>query len=111
MVLQAPFSNRRFNRSKVRSGIVNDKALQLWRRERDEVMGKPILEAMPELQDQGIKELLDEVYNTGKTFSATEMPVKILNNGKLEETFINFNYQAFLIQKGHGWNIGNQAST
>ena len=73
--------------------IANDRALALWGREKEEVMNKPILEAMPELESQGIKELLDDVYMNGSTFSATELPVKILRKGKLETTYINFVYE------------------
>ncbi len=80
--------------------VVNDKALELWQRKREEVMALPVMDAMPELVDQGIKELLDEVYKTGKTFSATEMPVQILKNNDLEEIFINFNYQALTNAEG-----------
>ena len=94
MVLQAPFSIAMLRGPGYVVEVANDKALELWGRKREEVMGKSILESMPELLDQGIKELLDEVYKTGKTFSATEMPVNIFKEGHLEETFVNFNYQA-----------------
>lgn len=96
MVIQAPFSIAVLKGPEYVVEIVNDKALELWHRKREEVMGKSILESMPELLEQGIKELMDGVYQTGKNFSATEMPVQILKNGRLEETFVNFNYQALL---------------
>ena len=54
---------------------------------------KPILEAMPELLSQGIKELLDDVYTTGNRFSADELPVQIIRNGELETVYINFSYE------------------
>lgn len=94
MIQQAPFSIAVLRGPDYIVEVVNDKALELWQRKREDVMGMPIMDAMPELADQGIKELLDEVYKTGKTFSATEMPVQILKNNRLQETFINFNYQA-----------------
>ena len=96
MVLQAPFSIAVLRGPGYVVEVANDKALELWERGREEIMGKPILESVPELADQGIKELLDDVYYTGQSFSATEMPVRILKNGHLQEHFVNFNYQALM---------------
>ncbi|MBX0289073.1 PAS domain-containing protein [Hymenobacter sp. HSC-4F20] len=60
------------------------------------LLGKPIREAMPELADQPIFDLLDYVYQTGETFRATEMQVQLDhdNTGKRGQRFYNFIYQA-----------------
>jgi signal transduction histidine kinase len=60
------------------------------------LVGKPIREAMPELEGQAIFGLLDQVYQTGETFQAREMLVQFdhLNEGKLGENYYNFTYQA-----------------
>jgi len=92
MILQAPISIGIFKGPEYVVEIANKKALELWGREFSEVVNKPILEAMPELQSQGIKELLDDVYNTGVPYSATDLPVKLLRDGKLVNTYINFIY-------------------
>lgn len=91
-VLQAPMAIAIFKGPDFILEIVNKKALELWGRKEEEVLNQKILEAMPELKDQGIPELLDEVYKTGIPFSATERPVNLLRNGNLEEVFINFTY-------------------
>jgi len=57
-------------------------------------LNKPVLKIMGELESQGIKDLLDEVYHTGVPFSATELPVQLLRNGNLETAYINFVYEA-----------------
>ncbi len=61
-----------------------------------ELLGRPIREAMPELVDQPIYQLLDDVYQTGETFYANEMKVQLdhNNSGRLGENFYNFVYQA-----------------
>ncbi len=74
--------------------IANRHALGLWGRTEAEVLGKPILDVMTELEAQGIKQLLDHVYQTGEPFSATELPIKLLKNGLLETAYINFIYEA-----------------
>ena len=80
--------------------IANDKALALWGRENEEVINRPIMESMPELVPQGIKELLDDVYLNGNTFSATELPVKILRKGKIETAYVNFVYEPLYDSEG-----------
>ncbi|RXJ45718.1 PAS domain S-box protein [Gelidibacter gilvus] len=61
-----------------------------------DVIGKSILEVMPEMEDQGIIGLLDSVYNTGVPFIANEMLIQLdsNNNGLLVQTYMNFIYQA-----------------
>ncbi|MGM0934929.1 MAG: PAS domain S-box protein [Bacteroidota bacterium] len=61
-----------------------------------DVIGKSVKEVLPELEVQGILKLLDVVYETGESFSANEMLVQFDHhrNGKLVDTYLNFNYQA-----------------
>ena len=59
-----------------------------------DIVGKPVREALPELEGTGIFELLDEVYKTGTPFIGNEVPATIQrSNGQLEENFFNFIYQ------------------
>ena len=41
------------------------------------IIGKPIREALPELREQGIYELLDGVYTTGKPFFGDELFIRL----------------------------------
>lgn len=61
-----------------------------------DIIGKTVKEVSPELEAQGILEILDTVYDTGETFSANEMLVKFDHhgNGKLVDRYLDFNYQA-----------------
>jgi len=58
-----------------------------------DVTGKTVREALPEVQGQGLVELLDNVYLTGEPFVGKEMLVHVNRAGKLDETFLNFVYQ------------------
>ncbi|HEY2650138.1 MAG TPA: PAS domain S-box protein, partial [Puia sp.] len=93
MILQAPVSIGIFHGPDHITEIANDRALELWGRKITDVLQRPIMEVMPELKSQGIKELLDEVYNTGKIFVASERPFQILRNGKMETVYLNFSYE------------------
>ncbi|HEY5370875.1 MAG TPA: PAS domain S-box protein [Hanamia sp.] len=55
-----------------------------------DIIGKPYFELMPELADQGYREVFTEVYNTGKPFNAVETAVNILRNGKMDTQYYNF---------------------
>lgn len=59
------------------------------------LLGKPIREALPELEGQGIFEILDEVYRTGKPYHGNEVRLEVDRTGEgiLSEIFLNFIYQ------------------
>jgi PAS domain S-box-containing protein len=74
--------------------IANDRVCALWDKTPEKVMNKPIFEALPEVREQGLEALLDRVFTTGETFVASERPVNLLRNGKIETTYLNFVYEA-----------------
>ncbi len=57
--------------------------------------GRPVREALPEVVEQGVIEILDEVYATGRPFVAKELPMLLRRGagGALEERILNFVYQ------------------
>ncbi len=61
-----------------------------------DIIGKTVKEVLPEMEDQGILEILDNVYKTGETFLANEMLLQIdaLGTGNLIDSYLNFMYQA-----------------
>jgi PAS domain S-box-containing protein len=62
---------------------------------RREVLGKTVREVFPELEFQGIYELLDSVRATGKPFIADSMRLRMHRGaeGVLEDVWFNFIYQ------------------
>lgn len=101
VISQAPVAMAIFRRDDYVVDIVNDRALELWGRTYNEVKDRPILQVMPELESQGIKKLLDDVYINGNPFSATELPVGILRNGLLETAYVNFVYDPLYDAEGN----------
>ena len=99
-ILQAPLALGIFRGPDHITEIANAHALQLWGRKEEDVLNRPILEAMPELREQGIKELLDDVFITGNRFVAVEMPVQILRNDQIETAYINFSYEPLYSAQG-----------
>jgi len=61
-----------------------------------QLLGLPLVEALPELRTQGIVELLENVYNTGETFYGNEVPLRLQRtDGSVYDGFFNFTYQRF----------------
>ncbi len=60
-----------------------------------ELVGKPVREALPEVEGQGFVELLNSVYSTGEAFSASQMQVGIRrrSDSEIENRFLDFIYQ------------------
>ncbi|WP_316929324.1 PAS domain S-box protein [Cyclobacterium qasimii] len=60
-----------------------------------DVIGKSVLEMLPEVLDQGYIAILDKVYQTGNAFSANEMLIKldVENKGELVDKYLNILFQ------------------
>lgn len=69
--------------------VANDAIIELWGKGK-EIIGKNHFDALPELEEQGYKEVLNAVYKTGKPFVATETPIHILQNGEMTLKYFNF---------------------
>ncbi|GAB3197712.1 PAS domain S-box-containing protein [Pontibacter aydingkolensis] len=67
-----------------------------------DLIGKTVVEALPEVVEQGFIAILDKVYQTGEEFVAENMPVKLdrYNTGKLEDVYVTFIYQAMRNEYG-----------
>ena len=59
------------------------------------VVGKPLVEALPELRDQVFPSMLDRVYRTGEPEIGNEMLARLKRgpDGDIEDAFFNFIYQ------------------
>ncbi|GAA3754522.1 hypothetical protein GCM10022423_00360 [Flavobacterium ginsengiterrae] len=66
---------------------------ELVGRTSEELIGKSLLEALPELKGQGFDDLLKEVIQSEKAYTANEVEVKLLRGGNLEYIYVNLTYQ------------------
>ncbi|GAB3310012.1 PAS domain-containing protein [Hymenobacter tenuis] len=62
-----------------------------------ELLGKTVLEVVPEAVEQGFMSLLDTVYQTGEPYHGSEVLLKLHRRltGTIEERYFDFVYQAF----------------
>ena len=93
MILQAPVGLGILKGEDYVVEIANSRALEIFDRTEDELLNKPVLDVLTELKSQGIKEMLDGVYNSGTTFTANELPIIINRNDTEETAYINLSYE------------------
>ncbi|MBF4517896.1 PAS domain S-box protein [Flavobacterium sp. ANB] len=93
-IMQAPIAMCVFRGENHIVEIANEQMLQLWGTTGENVNNRPIFDALPETRNQYLETLLDNVYNTGEKFIGNEEPVRFIRNGQVEETYINFVYEA-----------------
>lgn len=76
--------------------------LILPHRDRADILGKTAREVSPELVEQGVLAILDEVYTTGTPFVGTEFPARVdrRGDGVLEEAYYNFVCQPLRTAQG-----------
>ena len=72
-----------------------------------DVLGKSIRDALPELEGQGIYELLDRVFSSGEPFSARELRIQIDRSGRgiLDDVLVDFVYQPLTDASGQTFGI------
>ncbi|MVN21406.1 PAS domain S-box protein [Mucilaginibacter arboris] len=60
------------------------------------VIGKKLLEVMPELEGQPLLDILYNVYHTGQPYFGYDMQVQLNRNGNFEEAYFDFSYSPLL---------------
>ncbi|MWB93917.1 PAS domain-containing protein [Flavobacterium sp. GA093] len=93
-ILQTPNAMCIFRGADYVVEIANELMLEIWDRKAEQVINKPVFEALQEATGQGLEAILDAVYTTGEKFTAYELPVKLRRKGKIVDTFINVVYEA-----------------
>jgi PAS domain S-box-containing protein len=68
-----------------------------------DLLGKPLLDAVPEVRGAAIWDILQDVYRTGKTFEGNELliPLARTQDGPVEDRYFNFIYQARRDESGY----------
>lgn len=84
--------------------LANGEALKLWGRTAD-IIGKPLLQSIPELKNQGVLELFDAVRKTGRAYKAKELPVISMAGGIAQIYYYDVIYEPYY-EEGSGGPVG-----
>ncbi|HMG88968.1 MAG TPA: PAS domain-containing protein [Chryseolinea sp.] len=90
---QSPFGILVMEGKKFVITLVNNKMVDVFGRPEHELIGKSINELYPEVEAQGIMELLDGVYRTGDPYVASEMAITFNRFGKMQTGWFDFVYE------------------
>lgn len=94
IILHAPVAMGLFLGEDMVIDVINNNFLALWDRDAS-VVGKPVLEILPEMEGQPYFQIMKDVFHSGETHFANEAKVFLNRNGSLDEGYYNFINQAF----------------
>ncbi len=75
--------------------VINESMLEIMGRTLDQLINKPIFEALPDAVNQGYEQILNSVYKTGQRFTTGELPINLYRSGKKETLFVKFICEPF----------------
>ncbi|RYF93735.1 MAG: PAS domain S-box protein, partial [Chitinophagaceae bacterium] len=78
---------------------INEPMLYFMGKGGQNVIGKKMLEVLPELQHQAVLKIVGTVLETGEVFQGTEVPVQLVMDGELQQFYFNLTYSP-LIEDG-----------
>lgn len=93
-IMQAPVAMCIFRGENHIVEIANEQMMVLYETKAENIINQPIFKVLPKLKEQGLEEILRNVYTTGKKIATDEFFVQLNRNGKTENTYINFVYEA-----------------
>jgi PAS domain S-box-containing protein len=94
LLAQAPVAIGLFQGAECVVRAANDLLCAMWGYSPDQVLGRPLLEGVPELRDQGFTELLQQVARTRVPFVGSETPAQLRQaDGQVATHYFNFVYQ------------------
>jgi PAS domain S-box-containing protein len=90
---QSPVAIAMLRREDLRFTMANPFYGVMAGRKPEDIVGKTLLEALPELHEQGFEQLLKNVIETGKPFSAKEQPALVMHQNELVTIYVDVTYQ------------------
>jgi len=92
LVLDNPMPTGLYETEDIIIKIANNEMLKLWDKDKS-VIGKPMIDAIPELKGQPFIDILKEVFRTGVPYHADQQMAELVVNGALQQFWFNFTYK------------------
>lgn len=108
LIEEAPVAICLFTGKEMHVELANQPMVGYWGKDMS-VIGKPLIEAMPELTGQPFLEILDQVYTTGITYSTKQALVKVVVDGVLGNYYFDFTYKPLVNHAGEVYAIINMS--
>jgi len=104
LLLDAPMATGLYEGEDIIISLANDELLKFWGKDKN-VIGKPMLKAIPELEGQPFIGLLKDVYRTGIPYHADQQAADLVVDGKLQTFWFNFTYKPLFNAEGEVYAI------
>lgn len=108
LIEEAPIATCLFVGSGLKVEVANDRMLGVWGKDRSAI-GKPLVEAVPELKGQPFLGILSNIFITGKSYTASGAEAKLKVDGNLGTYYFNFTYKPLFNSEGKVYAIMNMA--
>lgn len=95
LVEQAPVAILVFRGADMVIDLVNEAMLEILDKDKS-IVGKPLLEGLPEIEGAPAVDMLFEVFTTGKALDGNEAPVPIRRGGEVQTRYFNFSYRPLI---------------
>ena len=80
--------------------LANRAACEVWNRSLDEVLHRPLFEALPDATGQGLEALLAGVMATGEPYAGRALPVRLRRGNGQETVYFDFVYSPLRATSG-----------
>jgi PAS domain S-box-containing protein len=108
LVEAAPIATCLYTGKEMNIDIANEPMIKVWGKTKA-VIGRPLAEALPELEGQNFLGILNEVFTTGKTHSEKAAPARLEVGGVLGTFYFDYTYRPLFDQEGRVYGIMNMA--
>ncbi|MGY2131927.1 PAS domain S-box protein [Hymenobacter sp. HD11105] len=108
LIEEAPVATALYVGPELRIQYANAIMLSHWGKGKA-VLGLPFREAVPELQEQGFADLLDQVYTTGEAYIGVKEQAELVIDGKPQSFYFNFTFKPLRNKEGEVYAIHNTA--
>lgn len=92
LIEEAPVATCLFVGRKLTIEVANEAMIRVWGKG-PSVIGKPLAEALPELEGQHFLPLLDDLYTTGKSYKAKGGRADLVVDGKLQNFYFDYDFK------------------
>ena len=104
LIEQSPVAMALFTGREMKIEVANEPMIAMSGKDAS-IIGKPIVEAMPELVGQPFLQILDDVFTSGKPYEGKAAEVRVLVSGKPVTSYLDFSYTPVLNAVGEVYGI------
>jgi signal transduction histidine kinase len=91
IIEQAPLAIGQLSGPDMEISVGNDSIFTIWGKDKS-IIGKRLIDALPEIEDQEFMQILQRVYQTGAPYMGQGTLAKLYRKGVLEDVYFDFVY-------------------